>query len=301
MDLKLDEFRDNDGNLFGLTPTQGWLRPRSVVLHQKSFRNVLEDSLPDGSELEFAVPWSAPTSQAIKPGRHILEDFLQLATKSEVEIHRFAAKFGPLLIYSRIQEREDDALIFERSDVWRYFAGCMTALLRIAGDICLGRRSSSPTWEPIGYGPPLIFNQKATEIDWINPSAADGEKQWKILARASRLKQNQHPTLWAAFLNALLLLGRVRPWVNLDGPRGAQRPRLVFTGSNLLSFLALQVCLLASKHDAFALCSYCNGTFTPGKRAPKSGQRSFCPACRADGAPVRVAQRDRRARLSDGG
>ena len=145
--------------------------------------------------------------------------------------------------------------------------------------------------------PPLVLLKKSIGIDWINPAAADGEKESAVMAIASRLKRNQHPTLWAGFLNALLLLGRVRPWIVLDGPLGAQRPRLSFTGSNLLSYLALQVCLLSSRHDAFAVCSHFSITFTPGKRAPKSGQRSFCPACRADGVPVRLAQRDRRAWL----
>jgi hypothetical protein len=297
-DLRVDDFRDNEGNLFGLTPTHGWVKPRTVVLHSKTFRNTLEGTLPNGSELEFAVPWSAPTSHAIKPGKGILESFLQMATMSEAEIHRFASRFGPLFVCSRVEERPDEGLIFESCDVWRYFSASMTALLQIAGDIHLGQPCASAKWQPIGNVPPLLCAKKNLAIDWINPSAADGEKEWVLLAVASQLKTNRHPTVWAGLLNALLLLGRVRTFVELGGRRGAQRPRLAFSGSSLLSFLALQVSLLASRHDAFALCSYCNSTFTPGKRAPKSGQRSFCPACRADGAPVRVAQRARRARLS---
>jgi hypothetical protein len=298
--LELDDFRNDEGDLFGSVPAQGWVKPQSVILHSKTIRNTLEGTLPYGSELEFAVPWSADSSKAIKPSRRILEDFLSLAGKSEAEMHRFASRFGPLLIYSRIEERDEGALIFESCDVWRHFAASMRALLRIAGDLHFGRPCSSPHWEAIGYVPPLVLVKKAIEIDWINPSAADGEKQWGVMAAASGQRRNQHPTLWAGFLNALLLLGRVRPWVVLDGPLGAQRPRLSFTGSNLLSYLALQVCLLASKHDAFAVCSHCNITFTPGKRAPKLGQRTFCQACRADGIPVRLAQRDRRARLQRG-
>lgn len=297
---KLDDFRNDEGDLFGSAPALSWVKPQSVILRSKTIRNIFEGTLPYGSELEFAVPWSVEGSKAIKPSRRILEDFLSLAGKSEAEIHRFASRFGPLLVFSRIQEHGDCAVIFESCDVWRHFAASMTALLRIAGDIHLGRPYSSSHWREMGFVPPLILSKRDLKIDWINPSAADGEKEWQILARSSQVEQNQHPTLWAGFLNALLLLGRVRPWVVLDGPLGAQRPRLSFTGSNLLSYLALQVCLLASKHDAFAVCSHCNITFTPGKRAPKLGQRTFCPACRADGIPVRLAQRDRRARLQRG-
>lgn len=82
-------------------------------MHSKTIRNTLEGTLLYGSELEFGVPWSAEASKAIKPSRRILEDFLSLAGKSEAEIHRFASRFGPLLIYSRIEECDEGALILK--------------------------------------------------------------------------------------------------------------------------------------------------------------------------------------------
>jgi hypothetical protein len=105
--------------------------------------------------------------------------------------------------------------------------------------------------------------------------------------------------MWARFLNALLDLGRVRPWLVLEGAGSSARPKLVFSGPNLLSYLALQLSLSASKHDAFAVCSYCNRQYAPMGRAPKTGQRNFCPDCRAAGVPVRVAQQARRERLRE--
>ena len=105
--------------------------------------------------------------------------------------------------------------------------------------------------------------------------------------------------MWARCLNVLLELGRVRPWLVWEGAGTSGRPKLMFSGRHLLSYLALQLCLRASKHDAFAVCSFCNHQYTPAGRAPKTGQRNFCSECRESGVPVRVAQRDRRARLRE--
>jgi hypothetical protein len=104
--------------------------------------------------------------------------------------------------------------------------------------------------------------------------------------------------MWARLLNALMELGRVRPWLVWEGTGGSV-PKLMFSGRNLLSYLALQLCLRASKHDAFAVCSYCEREYTSAERAPKAGQRNFCLDCRNNGVPVRLAQRSRRERLRE--
>lgn len=45
------------------------------------------------------------------------------------------------------------------------------------------------------------------------------------------------------------------------------------------------------------LCDGCATFYTPPNRMPKTGQRSFCPACRASRIPQKQAERDYRARL----
>lgn len=96
---------------------------------------------------------------------------------------------------------------------------------------------------------------------------------------------DRHRKMWIELMNALLDLGRVRPWV-LD----ASKPKLVFSGPSLLSYLALQLCLLASRHDSTAICSYCGEQY-PVKRAPKCGQDNFCQGCRKKRVPAMLSQR----------
>ena len=67
-----------------------------------------------------------------------------------------------------------------------------------------------------------------------------------------------------------------------EGSRNSARPQLLFSGPNLLSYLALQLCLRASQHDALAVCSYCGRTYTPLGRAPKTGQE-FLPGVPGQG------------------
>lgn len=45
-----------------------------------------------------------------------------------------------------------------------------------------------------------------------------------------------------------------------------------------------------------AVCHHCGQIFYPVHRRPKTGQRSFCPACRGAGRPAYWASRDRRER-----
>lgn len=45
-----------------------------------------------------------------------------------------------------------------------------------------------------------------------------------------------------------------------------------------------------------SLCSSCEKPYAH-IRAPKAGQRNYCPGCRAAGVPVKIAQRNRRERL----
>jgi len=97
--------------------------------------------------------------------------------------------------------------------------------------------------------------------------------------------------------NTLLGLGRVRPWITWSGaqPEGP-RPGFTYTSRSLLSSLALQLCLRISKVEAFVLCFHCSRAYLPRVRAPKVGQRNFCPDCREQGWPKYYSHRDFRQR-----
>jgi len=271
---------------------------RQQILQSQALWQAQEKKALGGAELEFVVhaPAFVPASvRRIKPKKEILEKFLRLGTASDSEIHAFAARFGPLLIYYQGQAAgmEHQRIVIEKCDVWRYFAACMGALLRIAAKFHLGHTPDPTDWETIGNCPFTVSNAEEPTYDWMSPTPLHGEGAWEGRTYFIR-KGDRGRAMWTGLLNLLLELGRVRPWVIWQGSGSAARPQLMFSGPNLLSYLALQLSLTASKHDAFAVCSYCNKEYSPLRRAPKAGQRNFCPDCRANGVPVRIGQRLRK-------
>jgi hypothetical protein len=321
-DPVVDELQNKEGNVFiGRAPAQGWLRPERVSL--RTINRILHPlnklrSNVARPELEFVLLEPLYRSAAaihqpqrridrVKPSGQILEKFLSLASASDNDILDFASKFGPLLIFCRKEYAPgkdlemDQLVIVESCQVWRYFAACMRSLLRIAARFHAGRAPDPADWGTIGKYPPPVGRAKEEAnkepVDWLNPSPSTGEEAWKIMAHFVGKGKDRDRAMWTRLLNVLLGLGRVRPWVLWAGPENDARPKVVFSGPNLLSHLAIQLCLVASKQDSFAICSYCNSHYTPQKRAPKAGQRNFCPECRESGVPVRIAQRRRRAKL----
>src|SRR4051812_22918942 len=109
-DRQIDELRDSKGNMSGRAPSQEWTKPESVTLRKKTFRNILEGSLKQGSELEFVVrnPGSSSQTRAVRPSRDILEQFLSLAVANDEDIYRFASRYGALLVYCSHQPHKSD-------------------------------------------------------------------------------------------------------------------------------------------------------------------------------------------------
>jgi hypothetical protein len=331
-DPRIDELRNRHGKLSSHIPVHDWLKPERVTLRTPSgVADVNALRIPSGvahanspsilsspaegrtwPELEFVVraPWKKRSSgiRPVRPTGPILEEFLGLATDTDEEIRDFASKFGPLLIFYREGRRDQTAesyelVIIESCEIWRYFAASMRSLLHMAAKFQAGQPPDGTDWDTIGKFPLAAEEAKEGSFDLLSPSPVDAEAEWKSIAGYIRARKGrmgkQSWSLWARLMNALLELGRVRPWLLWDAPGRDGRPKLVFSGPNLLSYLALQLCLSASKHDSFAVCSYCNREYPPSQRAPKAGQRNFCPECRDSGIPLRLAQRARRQRLRD--
>jgi hypothetical protein len=301
--------RDEAKNMLGRTPAQGWLKPERVALLTTK-RLTLQDAIDkdrgqlyvDRAELEFVLesPRSKSQTNPVRPSPDLLERFLRLEAASAQQIQEFASRFGALLIFCKIENRKTlpgKLVIFEDCAVWRYFAGSMRSLLRIASCFHAERRSDPVDWDRLGAFPMSSVSAKERPYDPLSATSIGGEEAWTTMAHFVRHGADRDRTMWARFLNSLLELGRVRPWLVWEGAGGSARPKLLFSGPNLLSYLSLQLCLRASKHDAFAVCSYCNQQYTPTGRTPKAGQRNFCPDCREAGVPVRIAQRARRDRL----
>jgi hypothetical protein len=329
-----DILRDEAKAMLGRTPAHGWLKPERVELSTK--RVTLPDSPKPRtytaadylrmasttqyagtkgsgnaptyrSELEFVVEsrWTRlPTTSInrVRPSPDILERFLLLATASDQQVHKFASSFGPLLIFPTNEGRRmlaDKLVIVESCEMWRYFAVSMRSVLRIASCFHADRKSDPTDWDQIGACPASLVPQTENHRDLLSPTPFGGEEAWIAMAHFVRKGTDRDRSMWARLLNVLLELGRVRSWLVWEGVGSSRRPKLVFSGPNLLSYLALQLCLRASKYDAFAVCGFCHQEYAPLRRAPKAGQRNFCPDCRAKGVPIRLAQRSRRERLRE--
>src|SRR6516162_2033441 len=66
----------------------------------------------------------------------------------------------------------------------------------------------------------------------------------------------------------------------------------VTSGRSLLSTLALQLSLRVAKIPSSVLCFHCQKSYATHKRAPKIGQRNFCPDCRNKRIPQKYALAD---------
>lgn len=243
-DQLIDELRYRSGDLLDRPPVQQWLRPTDVTLRQKGFRHVLEGDLLNGSELRFVMPWSAPSSQLIKPNKNLFEAFLQLAHATDVEIHKFASRYGPLLIYCHAAELDEHVVIVESCEVWRYFAACMKALLRMAARIHAGRSPELSDWDVIGRLPMAIGRTEVNNMDWLNPSPTEAQKSWRVMAGIVSTGRNRDRAMWERLVNGALQLVEIRPRIMMKGAGAAARPRLTISGSGLLAYLVLQLCLV---------------------------------------------------------
>lgn len=252
---------------------------------------------------EIYTPWGTPELEAgyVKPTPRIFEDFLLLGSASDTEIYDFASRFGPLMIYCRtVPSRGATEFIHERSEVWRYFARCMNSLLQIAADIHSGRNQKAADWDAIGACPFPVDSAKwrIKDSDVMNPLAFQPEESWSAIAYFIKVGEHRDRETWARLLTALLTLGRAEPRIIWQTSRRSAQPQMVFGAPRLLSYLALQLCLASLKQDALAMCSHCRREYA-SSRAPKSGQRNFCPDCRQKGVPALIAKRDSRARVRE--
>ncbi len=296
-ETSIDELRDLNARLPGFTPAQGWFAPSHVTLIT-GWRLANGQEREPESLIKFVMPagWPEPTdAKRIKSRTDVLDEFLHLNSATDTEVLSFAGRHGPLFAFSEPQnsythsytDSNEQRGFLEKCDVWRYVASSMSALLRIAAGFHSGRSSSSD-WEVIGSYPRSVSENKVV-----------GSPEWWWSVQAGCLGQaaNRTPETWMSLMNLLMDVGKVRPWIVWQKPRKVTRPQLVFAGPTLLSHLVLQLCLAATRQDAFAVCSYCNKQYSPLKRAPKAGQKNFCPECRASGVPVKIGQRSRAERF----
>jgi hypothetical protein len=239
-------------------------------------------------------------------GEELLEGFVGLADASPDKIVSFARHWGllgrhHLGNYPDLLDRADDdpdAAIAatlagptqwrlkgrEPLGAWRCWSQHAGALVRVADELRHGR-----VGRPRDVA--MLCHPSPTADTW--PDGAGLQPGW--LRRpddalpAPRLRN--HRELVEVFTERWLAAGRVRPTLRWT----ANTRTVELAGRGLMGALAAN--LLAAVHGttSLAVCSGCSGLYLP-TRTPRETQRHFCGRCRDDGAPLRHAKRDSRAR-----
>jgi hypothetical protein len=60
--------------------------------------------------------------------------------------------------------------------------------------------------------------------------------------------------------------------------------------------LGVQLLQAIAQASTVAVCSGCGRTYHREGRRPQAGRRNYCPVCRREGVPVKMAKRDYRKR-----
>ena len=89
-------------------------------------------------------------------------------------------------------------------------------------------------------------------------------------------------------------LGEYPPFLHLEASPGSGGVRPVLQTIGLLPRIYMALAFEVSGVGQLASCSHCGRFYAPN-RAPKHGQRNYCPECREAHVPQRLHMRERRA------
>ncbi len=295
----MSEFLQENGEFFGRTLSADWLAPESVELSHGilKIRGIRQY-------------WSRGRSRrSIRPPLGLLDSFMALAddssktltlrsllrpriNRSDERICQFATRYGGLQIFIKPtgHAKWPHAEHIEYCDVWRYVARVMRAMLRIAAGLHQGRSGPKEEWYVISQFP-QVMRQTAQQSTpgLLHPFPEGDEQNWLALAHFVAKDSQQNKAMFGHLVNTLLGLGCVRPWMTWPAEG---RPEITYSSRSLLSQLALQLCLRLAKIDAFLVCTHCQKPYSRVVRAPKAGQRNFCPDCRKLRVPKAYALKD---------
>ena len=306
----------NDDKLLSRTVVDRWQKPKQVHL-------IPADTIPVGDQIvdfikrprdltrlqrghsRIVLQWDEADSnnpkELVKPPASLLQSFMKLADGSDARIRDFAERYGGLGVFGDLEQGAPSYRMIEFCDVWRYFAKAIRSLLSIATTVNSKDVGTAEEWDSIRFFPRIMKDVKLTLVERVSfqvvPEEYEGEKGWITQAHfAHKSDTYKNRAMWRRLLNVLLSLGQVRPWILWAGKHNEGRTRLVYGTPSLLSYLALQVCLLAVGQPDFVVCSVCSSEYVP-MRVPKAGQKNYCPECRKNGAASRLGQRKRREML----
>ncbi len=313
---RVDTLRHED-KLLSRTVVDRWQKPKKVQLITATRGNTASEQISDAikkpdsitrlirSYSRIEIHWdesdATKARELVKPPVTLLESFMNLAEANDDRIRDFASRYGGLGVYCVLDQPGPNYRTVEFCDVWRYFAKTIKSLLSIATTASGKDVGTTEEWNSIHNFPAIMRHITLTIregiSDRLSPEPYEGEEGWTTVAHfVKKSGTYENRAMWRRLLNVLLSLGRVRPWVLWAGAHNEGRTRLVYGTPSLLSYLALQVCLLAVGQSEFFVCSVCRSEYVP-MRVPKAGQKNYCPECRKNGAASRLGQRKRRELL----
>jgi hypothetical protein len=236
---------------------QAWRIPRSVKLR-------------DG-----CLEWNpSGRYKQVAPDGQLLERFLGLYSAPDAAILQFARRYGTLRICPHGLPSSHDRDCYpagwhegvcrESLEDWRFYSAQALALLKVAAALTRGQLPAAADWQ-------TVYQRSGRKAPW-----------WTRDVEGERLGVED-------VLQEMLSHGS--PRLTAVWNPGC-RPALEIAPGGLYGAIAIQVCLRAAQSDGLARCDSCACWFTPPQRKPKAGQRTFCPDCRASGAPARFARRD---------
>jgi len=239
----------------------------------------------------------------VVPSDGLLEDFLTLRDADTARVADFAARHGVLGLPT-IRWTRPGEYVQEPLRAWRDAATRANALVIAAARLRDGQ--------------PLTDDQRVVVLRAAWPDVEGSRFTSRQLYLDGEPFYEPHPDPEAALREALLahanrtleddrvqLTWAVSTWMQETGARlvlawapGAGAPSLTIGGElgrGCLAAITVQVALACSRADTTRACDGCGALHAP-RRQPKPGQRSFCQQCRDAGVPVRLANRDRKAR-----
>jgi hypothetical protein len=310
---RFESLLNDEGRLLTPAVMPEWEWPNRVELRkppvQKRFNPIawkevtLEAEL--GAELYIETSRRQPfedvdRSRMVRPRTDILERFIRLAKASDAQIQNFAMKYGGLEIFFNYGHPSGSVHI-EYCEIWRYFARVMAAAMKIGARLYGHQPVPAAEWRIIGWRPDLLEPMiEQQEVHGRLRNLLEETKVWCSIAGYLRSRRRplarETRALFVRLLNTLLGMAMVRPWILWPDIPEPSRPQVVYSGWSLLSTLALQLCLRVAKIPTSALCFHCQKSYPTRKRAPKIGQRNFCPDCRKKRMPQKYALADFRQR-----
>lgn len=210
------------------------------------------------------------------PSKDLLEDFWQLSRKNKpADYLRFAKRWGPLGLCEHGKPCTHESDCHPRETKYAYsepLTGWQEYVEKFEAAVWVGCKNTE--------------KEKCTSEEW-HLIGGDGDEWFDVSAQALKLAET---------VNTWLRDGDVRPQVKL-GEKPLPYIQAGLGDYPLFGTLAWLLAEYIFSDRKLAFCFGCLRPFHSKKKAPKSGQKSWCPKCKEDGTQNRISQREHRASL----